>query len=351
MSKKDRVLLGMSGGVDSSVAAILLQEQGYDVTGITFLFSGNIQSTHHYAEEAKQLAAKLKIKHIVADLRKEFGNVVIRYFKEEYLAGRTPFPCAYCNPQLKFRYLQKYADQNGCVYISTGHYVHVGAYKTKKYLFRGRDPEKDQSFFLWGLRRKVIDRLILPLGQYHKNEIRSIAKAKGFHKISGKKDSLGICFIEGKNYRKFLEDNGIKSRPGNFIYHNGEVIGEHQGITNYTIGQRRGLGINLNFPVFVSEIRPDENEIVLAKFEDLYRNSILIKDYYFADDEIVKNNKQLVVKVRYRLQETPCRLHILDETRAQVELLKSEAMISPGQTAVFYDGPRLVGGGFIESSS
>jgi len=341
----------MSGGVDSSMAAILLQEQGYEVIGITFLFSGNDQSTHHYADEARLLASKLQIKHIVTDLRDEFDDSVISYFKREYLAGRTPFPCAYCNPRVKFRNLQKYADQNGCRYISTGHYVRVGFYNGKKYLFQGEDPDKDQSFFLWGLNQEMVDRLILPLGQYHKTEIRSLAKQKGFDKISTKKDSLGVCFIKGNNYRDFLEENGIKSKPGNFIYHNSEIVGEHQGITNYTIGQRRGLGIHLNFPVFVSEIRPDENEIVLAKFEDLYRNSIVIKDYYFIDNEIVDNNKKLIVKVRYRLQETPCRLHILDETRAEVELLKSEAMISPGQTAVFYDGTRLVGGGFIESSS
>jgi len=337
----------MSGGVDSSMAAVLLQEQGYEVTGLTFLFSGD----HDFENEASQLAAKLKIKHIVVDLRNEFEHVVIRYFKSEYLAGRTPFPCAYCNPRLKFRYLHKYADIEGCFHISTGHYVQTGNYNSKKFLFQGKDPEKDQSFFLWGLSREVVDRLIFPLGQYHKTEIREMAKEKGFERLSKKRDSLGVCFIEGNNYRKFLEQNGVSSKPGNFIYHNGEIVGKHKGITNYTIGQRRGLGLNLNFPVFVSEIRLDENEIVLAKYEDLYRNSILIKDYYFIDKESVMDGTELTVKVRYKLQETPCKLHIFDETRAEVELLKSEAMISPGQTAVFYDGPRLVGGGFIESSS
>lgn len=223
-------------------------------------------------------------------------------------------------------------------------------YKGNKYLFQGDDEDKDQTFFLWGLKRNIVDRLLFPLGEFQKNEIRNLAKENGFEQLSEKKDSLGVCFIEGNNYRNFLEKRGINSEPGNFIYHNGEVLGRHKGITNYTIGQRRGLGLNLNFPVFVSEIRLDDNEIVLSKYEDLYRNKISITNYYFIDKEVFTSNKTWIVKVRYRLQETPCKLHILNETRAEVELLESEAMISPGQTAVFYDGDRLVGGGFIESS-
>ena len=147
-----------------------------------------------------------------------------------------------------------------------------------------------------------------------------------------------------------MEKEGIKSTPGNFVDQNGEVLGQHSGITNYTIGQRRGLGINLNFPLFVAEIRPDANEIVLSKYEDLYRNSIMIKNYYIVDKEVVKEGVELVVKVRYRLQLTRCKLNILDETRAEVELLEPEAMIAPGQTAVLFHGERLIGGGFIESS-
>jgi tRNA-uridine 2-sulfurtransferase len=274
----------------------------------------------------------------------------VQYFIDEYLKGRTPFPCAYCNPEMKFKYLVEYADKENCEYIATGHYVKTGLHEGKKYLFQGDDPDKDQTFFLWGLQRNIVDRLLFPLGEFQKSEIRSLANENGFVKLSKKKDSLGVCFIEGNNYRNFLKKRGIKSKPGNFIDHNNRILGQHSGITNYTIGQRRGLGINLNFPVFVSEIRLDDNEIVLAKYEDLYRNKIIIKDYYFIDKEVFNNVKTWIVKVRYRLQETPCRLHILDESRAEVELLESEAMISPGQTAVFYDDNRLVGGGFIESA-
>lgn len=341
----------MSGGVDSSMAALLLKKQGFEVTGITFLFSGTDGQNQPILKDAQNLAKTLGIKHIIADLRKEFEAVVTSYFIDEYLAGKTPFPCAYCNPQLKFKYLEAHANSENCYYISTGHYARNEIYKGQKYIFQGVDPDKDQTFFLWGLKREIVDRLIFPLGHLHKKEVRKIASENGFVSLSNKKDSLGVCFIEGNNYRNFFEKRGIKSKPGNFIDHNNKVLGQHNGIINYTIGQRRGLGLNLNYPVFVSEIRLDGNEIVLSKYDDLYRSRIVLKDYYFIDNEIIKSDSELIVRVRYRLQETPCELHILDDTRAVVELLKSEAMISPGQTAVFFDGNRLVGGGFIESAS
>lgn len=340
----------MSGGIDSTVSAMLLLEKGYDVVGITFLFGGSNEVNINTAKEAKFLASKLSIKHLIIDLQKEFKITVIDYFKQEYLAGRTPFPCAYCNPKLKFYYLEKYAEQENCDFISTGHYAQIKKFKGKKYIYQGVDPDKDQSFFLWGLKENLINKLIFPLGAYEKSEIKKIAAERGFITLSEKKESLGVCFIEGNNYRDFLEKEGIKSKPGNFIDHNGKILGRHNGITNFTIGQRRGLGINLNYPVFVAEIRLDENEIVLANYADLYKHTIVIKDYYLIDNQGNQDDVSLIVKVRYRLQETPCELNIINETRAEVRLLKPEAMISAGQTAVFYDGERLVGGGFIESS-
>ena len=345
-----RVLLGMSGGVDSSVSAMLLQEQGYDVLGVTFLFSGTDAKNHHFLEEAKQLAEKLEIKHFSVDLRKEFEEQVIQYFIDEYAKGKTPFPCAHCNPILKFKYLQEKAKELNCDFLATGHYVQTGIHNGLKYLYKGKDPEKDQSFFLWGLKREIVDKLILPLGGFEKNDIRNYARKNGFVSLSEKKDSLGICFIDGNDYRKFLEKRGIRSIPGNFVNKKGEVLGQHSGITNYTIGQRRGLGLNLNFPLFVAEIRPDANEIVLAKYDDLYCSKLILNKAHFVDSQIVNQNRELIVKVRYRLQETPCRLHILKNDVVEVELLKPEAMIASGQTAVFYDDNRLVGGGFIKSA-
>lgn len=348
MSK--RVLLGMSGGIDSSISAMLLQEQGYEVVGVTFQFSGTDEQNHHFVSDAKDLAKKLEIKHITVDLRVEFKAVIIKYFIDEYEKGHTPFPCAYCNPILKFRYLEKYAEEEKCDFIATGHYVKTGYYNGEKYLYQGNDPEKDQAFFLWGLKRELVNKLIFPLGDFEKTAIRKLAHKKGFVSLAKKKDSLGICFIEGNDYRNFFEKEGIKSAPGNFVDENGAILGRHTGIINYTIGQRRGLGIHLNYPVWVAKIVPDANEIVLSKYEDLYRSKIIIKNYYVHDNQALRGDIQLTVKVRYRLQETPCRLHILDESRAEVELLEPEAMIAPGQTAVLFHGERLVGGGFIESS-
>lgn len=340
----------MSGGIDSTMSAIFLQEMGFDVVGISFKFYGSDDGTYDIFNDAADMASRLGIQHYTVDLREEFSNTVIKYFTDEYLAGRTPFPCAWCNPHFKFKYLQKFADKLGCFHIATGHYVRIDEHKGKKYLFSGEDPDKDQSFFLWNLPWEIVERIIFPLGTLKKSEIRKEAEHRGYKLLSKKKDSLGICFVEGQDYRKFLESRGVVSTPGNFVDHNNKVIGTHKGIVNYTIGQRRGLGMNLNYPVFVSEIRPERNEIVVSKYEDLYKNIIRIRDYYFADKEFVESGSEMTVKVRYRLQETPCKLNILDETRAEVVLLKPEAMISPGQTAVFYDGDRLLGGGFIESS-
>lgn len=345
---KKKVLLGMSGGIDSSVSAMLLLEQGYDVVGVTFLFTGKKEENQKISKEAQDLAEKLSIKHLIVDLQNEFRSIVIKYFKEEYLAGRTPFPCAFCNPRVKFHYLEKIQEQENCDFIATGHYAQIKEFRGEKYIYQGIDPDKDQSFFLWGLNRKLIDKLIFPLGGYEKKRIRKMAIERGFISLSKKKDSLGICFIEGNDYRNFLKKEGIKTESGNFVDQNGEVLGRHTGIANYTVGQRRGLGLNLNFPVFVAEIRLDTNEIVLAEYNDLYKQKIIIKDYYIIDNQINNDSDNLIVKVRYRLQETPCELNILSKTRAEVRLLKPEAMIAPGQTAVFYKSERLVGGGFIE---
>ncbi len=347
---KKKVLLGMSGGIDSSVAAMLLQDEGFEVIGITFLFSEDKKSNTEITNAAKTLAEKLKIKHIVADFQTEFRDKIISYFIKEYQNGRTPFPCAVCNPTMKFYYLEKFAEKENCDFIATGHYVQIKNYRDTNYIYEGVDKEKDQSFFLWGLNKNLLQKLKFPLGRYSKTEIREIAKKRGFVKLSEKKDSLGICFIEGNDYRKFLQKEGIISVPGNFVNEKGDILGKHNGIINYTIGQRHGLGINLNFPVFVSEIRLDQNEIVLGKYEELYRSKIILNNFQYVDIEEIKYENTYAVKVRYRLQLTPCKINILNDQRAEVELLNSEAMIANGQTAVFYDGDRVVGGGFIESS-
>lgn len=347
---KPRVLLGMSGGVDSSVAAMILQEKGYEVEGISFRFFGSDNESELLFNDARQLAEKLRIKHSMVDLRQEFNQKIITYFTDEYQAGRTPFPCAKCNPEMKFSALEKYAEINGCDFISTGHYAQTKQLNRKSFIYEGVDPDKDQSFFLWGLNSRLLQKLVFPLGEFTKTQIRKIAADKDFLPLSEKKDSLGICFTEGSDYRVFLKNMGIFSEPGNFVNTKGVILGRHSGITNYTIGQRRGLGVNLNFPVFVAEIRTDANEIVLGEYNQLYRTKVRIKNTQFTDIQEIRPDKVYGLKVHYRRGLTPCSLNIQEGGRAEVHLLKPEAMIANGQTAVFYDGARLVGGGFIEWS-
>ena len=348
---KPRVLLGMSGGVDSSVAAMILQERGYEVSGVSIMFFGDENDApEEQFRDAKLLAEKLQIEHFTIDLRTEFKQKIIDYFTGEYKRGNTPFPCAKCNPEMKFHALEKYAEIRNCEYIATGHYARIKKVNGKESIFMGVDPDKDQSFFLWGLKPDQIKKLIFPLGEFTKREIRNIASERGFHPLAHKKDSLGICFINSGDYRDFLKKNGAFTAPGNFVDRNGNILGRHTGIANYTIGQRRGLGIHLNYPVFVAEIRLEANEIVLAEFADLYRTKVGIKDIHISDNQGHINSDGLSIKMHYRRGLTPCSLNIQCEGRAEVRLLKPEAMIANGQTAVFYEGERLVGGGFIDWS-
>lgn len=348
---KQRVLLGMSGGIDSSVAAIILLERGFEVIGISFIFSEDSDAKlQHSLDSAKVMAKKLGIKHLTIDLKEEFKNQVISYFTNEYVSGRTPFPCAICNPQLKFSNLEKFAKTLSCANISTGHYVNTISYKNVRYISSGKDAEKDQSFFLWGLKQDTIQKLIFPLGKYSKSEVRKMATDNGFEFLNQKNESLGVCFIKGKNYRKFLKDNGMRSKPGNFTDSKGNVLGKHNGIFNYTVGQRRGLGIHFNKPLFVSEIKAETNEVVLSDFTEMYRTRILLKNSNFVSKNEPENEKLYTVKIRYRLQENFCKIIPLGENKVVIELSEPVSMVAKGQTAVFYDGDRVVGGGFIEGS-
>ncbi|SHF80007.1 tRNA-specific 2-thiouridylase [Mariniphaga anaerophila] len=348
---KKRVLLGMSGGIDSSVAAMILQERGFEVMGVTFIFSGDVESnSHHSSQAAKSLADALGISHIVVDLRTEFKELVINYFINDYVSGKTPFPCAVCNPQLKFKFLEKIASDCSCNFIATGHYVRITEKQGIKYISSGRDRDKDQAFFLWGLKKELIEKLVFPLGDLLKQDIRQYAKERGFVSLNEKKESLGICFIEGNNYRNFLIDNGLTGSPGNFIDLQGNVLGRHKGIYYYTIGQRRGLGLQMNKPLFVSEIRVESNEVFLSDFDTMYRNRIFLENTHFVEEKLVRSDKTYSVKIRYRLQENLCTITLLPENRAIVQLKEPLAMVAKGQTAVIYEDDCVLGGGFIEGS-
>ena len=253
----------MSGGTDSSVAALLLQDAGYEVTGVTFRFYEKEGDTE-YLDDARTLCERLKIKHISYDVRNMFRETIIDYFIREYMAGHTPVPCTLCNNNLKWPLLQQLADELGIYHFATGHYVRKRFIDGFYHITAGADPDKDQSFFLWGLPQDILQRMLLPMGELTKIRVREIAEERGFLKAAHKRDSLGVCFCP-MDYRTFLRrelpENSI--RPGKFFDETGNFIAYHEGYPFYTIGQRRGLGINLNRAVFVKDIFPEENKVIL----------------------------------------------------------------------------------------
>ncbi len=344
---KKRILLGMSGGTDSSVAAILLSEQGHEVIGITFRFWEEEENYH--LNDAKLLADKLGIKHITYDARSVFDGLVVKYFVDEYLAGRTPFPCVKCNNELKWKLILQEADRLGCDKVAMGHYVRIECEDEYFFVTEGMDPDKDQSFFLWGLKQEQLARIVSPLGEFCKTEVRKIAAERGFNKVSEKKDSLGVCFCSG-DYRPFLKkrlDNPAAFiYSGNFVDEDGKILGRHDGFSLYTVGQRRGL-VHLNRKVFVKEIRPASNEVVLAPLKNMYKTEFLIRDVNVVNEGLFTSEFDIFCRIRYRKQNTLCRVNLLEEGRAIVELAEPLESVAPGQTAVFYRNGRVLGGGFI----
>lgn len=338
----------MSGGTDSSVAALLLMEQGYQVTGVTFRFWDG--ANQQYLEDASVMAESIGIEHYVYDARAVFQEKVIGYFVSEYLSGRTPFPCAKCNNELKWNIILSEADRLGCEKVAMGHYVRLVNENDKLFVTEGIDPDKDQSFFLWGLNQQQLSRIVFPLGDYHKTDIRAMAAQRGFKRVAEKKDSLGACFCEG-DYRPFLQSQIADAEkyifPGNFVDANGTVLGQHKGFPLYTVGQRRGL-VYLNRKVFVKEILPEKNEVVLAPLADLYKTTIHLRNVNVVDQALFTTEFDIYTRIRYRKQNTLSRVILSDNHRAIIELAEPLESIAPGQTAVFYRDGKVLGGGFIE---
>lgn len=348
MNSNNRVLLGMSGGTDSSVAAMKLQEAGYEVTGVTFRFyeTGGTE----YLEDARTLAVKLGIEHIIYDARDVFRSCVIRYFVDEYMMGHTPVPCTLCNNELKWPLLMKLADEKGIFWISTGHYVRKVLLEGKYYIAPAIDKDKDQSFFLWGLKQDILQRMLLPMGELTKSDARTYAAVRGFERVATKKDSIGVCFCP-LDYRSFLKQEVPACQlpgRGRFVDEKGDFLGWHEGYPFYTVGQRRGLGLQLNSAVFVKKISRKDNEVVLAPLASLYRNEMWLKDWNLVDEEKVFNSEKNIVKIRYRKQANHCRVTLTSDGYLLVTLLEALEAIAPGQAAAFYDeNGLLLGGGII----
>ncbi len=339
----------MSGGTDSSVAAMKLREAGYKVTGVTFRFYDAEGSAQHL-EDARALASRLEIEHITYDARDEFRSRIIRYFLDEYLAGRTPVPCTLCNNELKWSLLAKIADEKGIYWISTGHYVRKVLQGSHYFIAPAADKDKDQTFFLWGLKQDILQRMLLPMGDMTKADARTYAAARGFEQVATKKDSIGVCFCP-LDYRSFLKREvpaGQLPGRGRFVDENGSFLGWHEGYPFYTIGQRRGLGIHLNRAVFVKEISVERNEVVLAPLSSLYKEEMYLKEWNLVEDSRVLCAEEVIVKIRYRKQANRCRVTLAGGNLLQVHLIDPLESIAPGQAAAFYaaDG-LLLGGGII----
>ena len=350
MKKNNRVLLGMSGGTDSSVAALLLQEAGYEVTGITFRFYEKDGNTE-YLEDAADLCRRLGIPHLIQDVREEFQERIIRYFIDEYMKGRTPVPCTLCNNYLKWPLLQEVADREGIYYLATGHYVQKRLINGYWHITQGADPDKDQSFFLWGLPQDILERMLLPMGSITKAFVREYAAQRGFLKAARKKDSLSICFSP-MDYRSFLrahtEPENIQ--PGFFYDEDNHVLGKHEGYPFYTIGQRRGLGIYLNKALFVKEINPITNKIIISdNLHSLEKKEFWLSNWNISNPKALLGKDDVIVKIRYRKQANRCTVTHTAEGLLHVELHEPLASVAAGQAAAFYRGDCVLGGGIIEN--
>ena len=357
--KEKRVLVGMSGGIDSSATCIMLQEQGYEVVGVTMRtwdvasqFASPEQEEPNFILEARALAQKLGIEHHVADVREEFKQVIVKYFIDEYMQGRTPNPCVMCNPLFKERLLCEWADKTGCAWISTGHYCRLEKRNDNLYIVAGDDVTKDQSYFLWRLPQDILRRFLFPLGNYTKQEVREYLKEKGFEAKAQGGESMEVCFIEG-DYRDFLRqqipDIDTKIGPGYFVDNKGVKIGQHKGFPYYTIGQRKGLGIALGHPAHVLRINAEKNTVMLGTADDLKTEYMLVEDAMIIDKQELLSCENLTVRIRYRSKPIPCQVRPLENGQMLVRFLSEASAIAPGQSAVFYDGQRVLGGAFIAS--
>lgn len=355
--KEKRVLVGMSGGIDSSATCIMLQEQGYEVVGVTMRtwdvpshFSTPGQTQPDEVLEAQALARRLGIEHHVADVREEFRKVIVQYFIDEYMHGRTPNPCVMCNPLFKERILCEWADRTQCAWIATGHYCQLEDRNGYRYIITGDDPTKDQSYFLWKLPQEILRRMMFPLGGMTKTAVREYLAAKGFEAKARGGESMEICFID-KDYREFLREHcpdiDEKIGAGWFVDSKGLKLGQHKGFAYYTIGQRKGLEIALGKPAYVLKINPAKNTVMLGDADKLKATHMLVEDINVADMNELLACSNLSVRIRYRSQPIPCQAILLENQKLLVKFATEASAITPGQSAVFYDGNRVLGGGFI----
>ena len=346
-----KVVIGLSGGVDSSVAAWLLKKEGYEVIGVTMQTweDGNSDYRENSViADAKRVADALGIPHHVVHFHKEFKCHVMDYFVDEYLHGRTPNPCVVCNRYVKWEAMLNYADSVGAEYIATGHYAQIEKLENGRYAIRNAVTQtKDQTYALYGLSQRQLERTLMPVGRFTKDDIRKMADEAGIP-VASKPDSQEICFIPDNDYAKFIKEYGAgEVKEGNFVNTKGEVLGRHKGIIHYTIGQRKGLNISLGKPAFVLEIRPVTNEVVLGDNEELFTKTLHAKYLNFMAVEDIEGEVETFGKIRYNHRGTPCKIRRIGEDLLECEFEESVRAVTPGQALVLYDGPYILGGGII----
>jgi len=343
-----RVLMAMSGGIDSSVAAMLLLEQGYDLVGVTFRTFDSIKPSCLAREkgccsvesimEARHLAQKLGFEHHIVDFRDIFRQHVIANFVDEYRHGRTPNPCVLCNSHIKWGVLLGEADRHGCEFIATGHYARIAQQGGHWFLRRAADSHKDQTYFLWMLTEENLSRTLFPLGGFTKDEVRRMAAERGFGQLSRKRESQEICFIPDNDYRAFLASEGCPSSEGQYVDAAGNPLGRHAGFQNYTIGQRKGLGIALGYPAFVTHIDAGRNEVTLGRHDDLWQTRVCLRDGFFRGDAA----SPVQAQIRYRSQPSEAVFE-----GGTLSFSSPVWAVAPGQSAVMYQSDLLVGAGII----
>ena len=358
MGKKEKVVVGMSGGVDSSVAAWLLKEQGYEVIGVTMQIWQDEEEEIleenggccglSAVEDARRVAQKLEIPHYVMNFKADFKRTVMDYFVAEYLAGRTPNPCIACNRYVKWEALLKRSLEIGADYIATGHYARIKQLENGRFsLTRSVTAAKDQTYALYNLTQEQLSHTLMPVGAYSKEEIRIIAEQIGLS-VADKPDSQEICFVPDQDYAGFIErTTGEPSREGNFVQADGTILGRHKGIIHYTIGQRRGLGLPMGRRVVVTEIRPETNEVVIGEQEDVWTDSLIADRLNWMSISELEGEREAAAKIRYNHAGTPCMIQKTGEDQVQVQFKEPVRAVTPGQAVVFYDGDYVLGGGTI----